>query len=116
MLDYGAPRFQPHHMNSIQVETWEAFTVSAGNIVRDRFSKTHIPPLSPTITKSNTQACVASIQTYSKGINHIADYTLAPIKLLMTRTNNPMVIIRAKGSTQKPSRNILLRAKVYDTL
>ena len=34
----------------------------------------------------------------------------------MTRTNNPMVIIQAKGSTQQPSVNILLRAAAYGTV
>ena len=64
----------------------------------------------------NTQACVASVQTSSKDINQISEDTLAPIQLQVTRTNDPMVIIRAKGSTQQPSRNILLRAAVYDTV
>ena len=27
MLKYGTTRFQPHHMNSVVVEIWEAFTV-----------------------------------------------------------------------------------------
>ena len=65
---------------------------------------------------TNTQACLASVQTSSKGINQIVEDTLAPIKLQVTRTNEPMVIIRAKGSTQKPSRNILLRAEAYYTV
>ena len=34
----------------------------------------------------------------------------------MKSTNDPMVIIRSKGSTQQPSRNILLRATAYDTV
>ena len=34
----------------------------------------------------------------------------------MTRTNDPMVIIRVKVSTHQPSRNILLRAAAYDTV
>ena len=65
---------------------------------------------------TNTQACVASIQTSSKVINQIAEDTLSPIKLLTTRTNDPMVIIRAKVSIQKISINTLLWAAAYDTL
>ena len=65
---------------------------------------------------SNTQACVASVQTSSKGINRIAEDTLAPIQLQLTSTNDPMVIVQAKGSTQQPPRNILLRAEAYDTV
>ena len=59
---------------------------------------------------------VASVQISSKGIHWIAEDTVAPIQLEVTRTNDPMVIIRAKGSTQQPSRNILLRAAAYDTV
>ena len=65
---------------------------------------------------TNTRACVVSIQTSSKGINHIAEDTLASIKLLTTRTNDPMVIIQAKGSIQQPPRKNLLRAAAYATV
>ena len=34
ILNYGNMRFQPHHMNSVLVETWKYFTVSAGNIIK----------------------------------------------------------------------------------
>ena len=116
MLNYGTTRFQPHHMKSVLVEIWEAFKVSSGNIIRDRFSKTRLLSLSPPNMITNTQAFVASVQTSSKVINHIAEYTLAPIKLLTARTNDPMVIIRENGGIQQPSRNILLRAAAYDTV
>ena len=116
MLKYGNMSFQPHHVNSILVETWEAFTVSAGNIIRDSFAKTRLLLLRPPNMITNTQACVASIQRSSKGINQISEDTLAPIKLIIKRTNDPMVIIREKGSIQQPSRDILLRAAAYVTL
>ena len=116
MMKYGTTRFQPHHMNYVLVETWEAFKISSGNIIRDSFSKTHLLPLSPPNMITNTQACVASVQTSSKFINQIAEDTLAPIKLQVTSTNEPMVIILAKGSTKQPSRNILLWSAVYDTV
>ena len=116
ILKYGTTRFQPHHMNSVLVETWEAFKVSYGNIIVDSFAKTHLLPLSPPNMIKNTQAMVASVQTSSKGIRWIAEDTVAPIQLEVTSTNDPMVIIRAKGSTQQPSKNILLRAAAYDTL
>ena len=64
----------------------------------------------------NTQACVASIQTSSKGTNNIAGDTLAPTKLKVKSTNNPMLIIQAKGSIQQPPRNILTRAENNDTV
>ena len=65
---------------------------------------------------TNTQAMVASAQTSSKGINQIAEDTVAPIQLQVTSTNDPVVIIRAKVCTQQPSRNNLLRAAAYDTV
>ena len=45
MLKYGTTRFQPHHMNSVPVEAWDAFKVSYGNIIVDNFAKTHLLPL-----------------------------------------------------------------------
>ena len=116
MLKYGTTRFQSRHMNSVLVEAWDAFKVSYGNSIVDSFNKNHLLPLSPPNMLTNTQACVASVQTSSKVINHISEDTLAPIQLQVTRTNEPMVIIRANGSTQKPSINILLRAAAYDTV
>ena len=116
MLKYGTTRFQPHHMNSVLVEAWDAFKVSSGNIIVDSFSKTCLLPLIPPNMITNTQAMVASVQTSSKGINWIAEDTVAPIQLQVTSTNDPMVIIRVKGHTQKPSKKILLRAAAYDTV
>ena len=116
MLKYGTTRFQPHHMNYVLVGAWYAFKVSSGNIIVDIFAKTHLLPLSPPSIITNTQAMVASVQTSSKGVNFIAEDTVSPIQLEVTRTNDPMVIIRAKGGTQQPSRNILLRAAAYDTV
>ena len=116
MLKYGTTGFQPNHMNYVTVEAWEAFTVSSGNIIRDSFAKTNLPPLSPPNMITNTQACVASVQKSSKYLNQIAEDTLEPINFKVTRTNDPMVIIRAKGSTLQPPRNIILQAAVYDTV
>ena len=116
MLNYGTTRLQPHHMNSVLVESWDAFKVSSGKIIVDSFAKTHTPPLIPPNMIKNTQAMVASSQTSSKVFNWIAEGTVAPIQLEVTRNNDPMVIIRLKGGNQQPSRNILLRAAAYDTV
>ena len=75
-----------------------------------------MPPLSPPNMITNTQACVSSVQTSSKGINYIEEDTLAPIKFKVTRTKDLMVFIREKGGIQQQSRNIFLRAAVYDTV
>ena len=90
MVKYGTTRFQPHHMNDVPVEAWDAFKVTSGNIIVDSFTKTHLLPLSPSNILTNTQAMVASVQTSSKGINWIAEDTVAPILLEVTRTNEPM--------------------------
>ena len=65
MLKYGTTKFLPHHMNSVLVEAWEAFKVSDGNIIMDRFVKKNLPPLSPTNLTTNTQACDTFIQVSS---------------------------------------------------
>ena len=44
MLKCGTKRFSPHHMNSILVEAWDSFKISSGNIIRDSFAKTKLPP------------------------------------------------------------------------
>ena len=64
MMNYGTPRFQPHHMKYVLVETRESFMVSAGNIIRDSSAKTQLSPLRPSNKKTNTQACIASTQAY----------------------------------------------------
>ena len=66
MLKYGTTSFQLHRMNSVLVETLEAFTLSDGNIIRESLDKTHLLPIIPTNTKKNTQACVASIKPLQK--------------------------------------------------
>ena len=48
MLKYVTTRFQHHHMNSVLVETWEAFMVSSSNIIRYSFTKTNLLPPYPT--------------------------------------------------------------------
>ena len=55
----------PHHMNSILVEALGSFKVSTGNLVRDRFLKIKLDPLSPPDFTTYTQACVASTQVFS---------------------------------------------------
>ena len=54
----------PHHINSILVEAWYAFKVSAGNIIRDRFVKTKLLLFIPTDLTMNTQTLSASLQVY----------------------------------------------------
>ena len=65
MMKYGTKKFSPRHMHSILFEAWDTFNISSGNIIGDRFSKTELPPLSPTDLTTNTQECDASIQVYS---------------------------------------------------
>ena len=83
MLNYGTTKFLPRHMKYVLVESWDAFKISAGNIIRDIFSKTNLPPLvSPGLT-TNTQAYAASIQVSSESKAQInqqyISHTVAPI-------------------------------------
>ena len=69
ILKYETKKFSLHHINYVLVEAWDDFKVSVGNIIGYRFSKTMVPPLSPTDLTPNTQACAASIQL-SSGANN----------------------------------------------
>ena len=51
-------------MNSILVEAWDAFKVSTRKLVRDRFVKTKLDPLSIPNFTTQTQAYVASVQLF----------------------------------------------------
>ena len=62
IMKYGTTKFSPHHMNFVLVEVWYAFKMSAGNIIKDSFAKTKLPPFSPTNLTTNFQAYAASIQ------------------------------------------------------
>ena len=108
--------FPPHHMNSIFVEAWDAFKVSAGNIIRDSFVKTMLLLLIPHELTINSQACAASIQVASeppaKEINNRSCPKVAPIELQVTRNDDPMVVLQAKGM-QQSSRNTILRYAAY---
>ena len=54
MLKYGTTKFLPHRMNSVLVEAWDDFKMSAGNIIRDRFAKKNPLPLSLPNLTTNT--------------------------------------------------------------
>ena len=65
ILTYEMTKFTPHHMNSVLVEAWYSFNISVGSIIRNRYSKTKLPPFIPLNLTTNTQACAASIQVSS---------------------------------------------------
>ena len=44
MLKYGTTNALPHNIKSVLVEAWDDFKMSAGNIIRGRFSKKSTPP------------------------------------------------------------------------
>ena len=62
ILKYGTTKFLPRHMNSILVESWDAFKVSAGNITSDKFVKIKLLPLKPPKLTTNTQLWAAAVQ------------------------------------------------------
>ena len=64
MLKYGITKKLSRHTNSVLVEAWDVFKMSAGNITREIFVGKNIPYLSPLNFYTNTQACVASAQVY----------------------------------------------------
>ena len=76
VLKYGTEIVSPHYMSFVLVEAWYDFNISAGNIIRDSFAKTRIPPLTPPESTTNTQACSTFIQVYygskAEEINNIS--------------------------------------------
>ena len=119
MLKYGTQKFSPQHMNSVLVEAWNAFNMSAGNLERDIFTTTKLHPLIPPNLTTNTQECAASIQvspgSKAEEINNISRHTVAPIKLQVTRTDDSMVVLRSKVM-QHSLRNIIIQDAAYDTV
>ena len=102
MMKYVTKKFLTHHMNSILVEALYAFNLSAGNIIRDGFSKIKVPPLIPHKLTKNTQSCAASIQVYSEPkseeINNISRHVVSHIEVQVTSTDNTMTFLRSKGT------------------
>ena len=84
-------------MNSILVEAWDTFEVSAGNIIREIFVKTKLLFLSPPNLTTNTQACAASTQVPSgskyEETNEISSIIVAYIEVQETRAGYPMVVL-----------------------
>ena len=54
VVKYGTTRIQHHQLNAVLVEAWDSFKVASGNIIVDSFAKTHLLPLSPPNTITNT--------------------------------------------------------------
>ena len=67
----------------------------------------------------NIQECDALIQVSSvaksEEINKISHHTVANIEVQVTRTDDTMVVLRAK-SGQKSSMNIVIRAASYESV
>ena len=87
MLKYGNTTLQPHLMNSILVETWEAFMVSSGDIIRYSCTKTHLLPLSPPNMITTTHACYPP----SKSLQHAS--------IRFQKTHLHLSICKWKGPT-----------------
>ena len=111
--------FSPHYINSILVESQGAFRVSAGNITRYIFSLKKLLSISLPDLTMNIQECDALIQVSSvaksEEINKISRHTVANIEVQVTRTDDTMVVLRAK-SGQKSSMNIVIRAASYESV
>ena len=72
ILKYGMEKIIPHHMNSILAEVWDAFKVSAGNIISDRFLKIKVNPPSVLLVSSLTPRifCLHPSLFWSQGWRH----------------------------------------------
>ena len=109
IMKYGMKMFLPQHMNSILVESWDTFKVSYREVIREIFVKNKLLPLISTGLTTNTQAFNTSVQVSSgskdEETNEIPRHKVSPIEVKQTRTNDPMVALRVKGS-QQSSKNL----------
>ena len=75
-------------------------------------------PLIPPEFTTNTKACPTSIQLSSgakaEQINNTSRHTVGTIEVQVTRTDDTMVVLRAKETKKSAVKNIL-RSAVYDT-
>ena len=110
-------KFNPSHMNYVLVETWHLFQQKSACVIIDAFKKRNYCPFSPPDHDTNTQACLAATQTpsgtKSEEIEEIARASMAPVAVDVTRTTDPMFILREQGI---PSRNLLIRAASCNTV
>ena len=119
MLKNGTTKFSLHYMNYVLVEARDAFNMSTSNIIRDRFVKINLQPLNPTYFIKNTLACAASIEVSSgakaEEINNVSFHAAEPTDVQLTRTDDTIVVLRAK-CTQQSSRNNILQAAAYSAM
>ena len=66
MSHHGTLKFTPTHMNSILVETWEAFKLSSATITQKYFNKTHLLPRYLSYISTNDQDCLAGTHVSNK--------------------------------------------------
>ena len=97
MLKYWTTIMLPHHMNSILVGAWDALKMSYGKVIRYRFSKTKLHPLSPPESTTNIQSCADFFRepsgSNSDKTNEISHRTVASIEVEYTNTDDPMVVL-----------------------
>ena len=118
MRHHGTLKFTRAHMNSVLIETWEAFRLSPVTINQKGFKKTHLLPLDPPDIVTNHQSCIAGTQNSNREkedeIGCISKAIIFPIYMEEVRTTDPMVILREKIRC-RTQRNLLIRAAEYDT-
>ena len=88
MLKYDTTNVLPHKINTVLVEAWDAFKVSADNIIRDSFVK-NIYPLSLLPTLPPTPMHVLSLSKYLLG---------SSMKTPMGQRTTPLHLLRYNKS------------------
>ena len=118
-IHHGTLKFSLPHMNSVLVETWEAFKIPSATITQKAFKKTHLPPLYPADIGTNQQDHLAGIQLSNRDkdddIGCIEKASIANIQMEEVRKTDPMVILREKGRCRS-SRNLLIREAAHVTV
>ena len=95
---HGTLKFIPAHINSVLVETWEAFKLPSATTTQKAFKNTHLLLIYPPDIGTIHQSCLAGTQQSNREkageIGRIENTSIASIDMEEVRTTGPMEILR----------------------
>lgn len=114
---FATTNYTVPHMNGVLTDMWNRYVIRSAPVIKRSFAVTKIHPLQPPSADNEqaSHAFTASLQCAggkkAMELEHIGREALAPIKLNISLTVEPTVILHAKQCT---SRNLVIRAAAYD--
>ena len=118
---FGTTRYNAPHFNSVMVQAWGEFTLSAPPIIKRAFEKTRLHPLRPPSSCNNIAVgtCTAAMQCASgKKAVELGVFQKDALKVSNFNVTkpNPDEIVVLRPSNNNTSRNLLIRSVAYDIL